>query len=105
MFCLHCGHTSAPDGNFCTFCGVAAQRPAALGRKRLLRLRDPRAIAGVCSGIALFYGWDVTVVRILFAVFTFLTTGVGILVYVAAWLLLPEAQYALASGNRTGSPV
>ena len=105
MFCLHCGHSSAPEVNFCSFCGVAAQKPAGLSRGRLVRPRYPRAIAGVCSGIALFYGWDVTLVRILFAVFTFLTTGVGILVYMAAWLLLPEAQYALVSGNRTGSPI
>ena len=105
MFCLHCGHSSAPEVNFCSFCGVAIQKSTELSRRRLVRPRQPRVIAGVCSGIALFYGWDVTVVRILFAIFTFLTTGVGILVYVAAWLLLPEAQYALAPGSRTGSPV
>ena len=105
MFCLHCGHAAAPEVNFCSFCGVAVQKSADLSRRRLLRSRQPRAIAGVCSGIALFYGWDVNVVRILFAVFTFLTTGVGILVYVAAWLLLPEAQPALTSGSRTSFPV
>ncbi len=104
MLCLHCGHSSAPDGNFCSFCGVAVQKPTGLSRRRLVRPRHPRAIAGVCSGLALFYGWDVNVVRILFAVFTFLTTGVGILVYVAAWLLLPEAQPALASGSHTSFP-
>ena len=105
MFCLHCGHSSAPEVNFCSFCGIAAPKPTGLSRRHLVRSRHPRAIAGVCSGIAHFYGWDVTVVRILFAVFTFLTTGVGILVYVAAWLLLPEAQYALASGSRAGSSI
>ena len=104
MLCLHCGHPSAPEVNFCSFCGVAAQKPANLSRRHLVRPRHPRMIAGVCSGIALFYGWEVNLVRILFAIFTCLTTGVGILVYVAAWLLLPEAQYALPSGRRTGSP-
>ena len=104
MLCLHCGHPSSPEVNFCSFCGIAVQQPASLMRRRLVRPRHPRVIAGVCSGIALFYGWDVMLVRIVFAVFTFLTTGVGILVYLAAWLLLPEAQYALPSGGRTGSP-
>ncbi len=104
MMCLQCGHVSAPDVNFCSFCGVAAQKPTSLSRRRLVRPRNPRIIAGVCSGVALFFGWDVMLVRILFAVFTCLTTGVGLLVYVAAWLLLPEAQYALPSGSRTGSP-
>lgn len=104
MLCLQCGHAFAPESNFCSYCGVAAQAPASLSLKRLVRPRHPRVIAGVCSGIALSYGWDANLVRILFAVFTFLTTGVGILVYVAAWLLLPEAQFALASGSQTGSP-
>lgn len=104
MLCLHCGHSSVPDSNFCSFCGIAAQKSTSLSRRRLVRPRHPRVIGGVCSGVALFYGWDVNLVRILFAIFTGLTTGVGILVYVAAWLLLPEAQFALPSGSRTGSP-
>ena len=103
MTCLHCGHSSALEVNYCSSCGVALQRSANLNLSRLVRPRSPRTIAGVCSGIALFYGWDVTLVRILFALFTCFTTGVGMLVYVAAWLLLPEAQYALPSGSRTGS--
>ncbi len=103
MFCLQCGHSSVSEVNFCSVCGVATEKPAGLSRQRLVRPRHPRAIAGVCSGIALFYGWNVNVVRILFAIFTFLTTGVGILVYVAAWLLLPESQYALEPGSRTSS--
>lgn len=104
MICPHCGHQSAPDSNFCCFCGTAAQKPASLSIRRLVRPRRPRIIAGVCSGIALYYGWDVAWVRVLFAVFTCLTTGIGILVYLAAWLLLPEAQYALSPGSHTGSP-
>ena len=105
MQCLYCGHSSAPEVNFCSFCGVATQQPASLTERRLIRPRQSRAIAGVCSGIALFYGWDVNLVRFLFVVFTCLTTGVGILVYMAAWVLLPEAQYALPPSGRTSYPV
>ncbi len=107
MSCLHCGHLSASEVNYCSLCGAALQTSAKSepGLSHLLRPRSPRMIAGVCSGIALFYGWDVTLVRILLALFTCLTTGVGMLLYVAAWLLLPEAQYALPPGSQTGSSV
>lgn len=104
MICQHCGHPSTLDSNFCSFCGTAAQKPVGLSIRRLVRPRHPRVIAGVCSGIALYYGWEVVWVRVVFAVFTCLTTGVGILVYLAAWLLFPEAPYVLAAGNHTGSP-
>jgi phage shock protein PspC (stress-responsive transcriptional regulator) len=46
-------------------------------------------IAGVCAGIADYLGVDVTIVRVAFAVFTFLG-GAGIPAYVACLLLIPE---------------
>jgi phage shock protein C len=62
---------------------------------KLVRPRHPRAIAGVCSGLAQHYGWDVTVLRLLVIVFTVGTSGFLILAYAAAWVLIPEGQYAL----------
>jgi phage shock protein C len=52
-------------------------------------------IAGVCAGFALHYGWDITVVRIVTAVIAFFSAGTGILAYLAAWVIIPEAPYAL----------
>jgi phage shock protein C len=51
-------------------------------------------IAGVCSGFALHYGWDLNLVRVITALFIVLT-GVGALAYIAAWIIIPEAPYAL----------
>jgi phage shock protein C len=51
-------------------------------------------IAGVCSGFALHYGWDLNLVRVITALFIILT-GVGALAYIAAWIIIPEAPYAL----------
>jgi phage shock protein C len=62
---------------------------------QLTRPRNNRMIAGVCAGFALHYGWDVTVVRILTAVIAFCSAGFGILAYLAAWVIIPEAPYAL----------
>ena len=59
------------------------------GGKRLLRLREGRMLAGVCAGLAGYFGWDVNLVRLAFGVFT-VFYGLGALLYVLAWLVLPE---------------
>ncbi len=46
-------------------------------------------LAGVCAGLAGYFGFDVTIVRVAFAAFTFLG-GAGIPVYLACLLLIPE---------------
>jgi phage shock protein C len=51
-------------------------------------------IAGVCSGFALHYGWDLSVVRVITAL-SIVFTGVGLFVYLAAWIIIPEAPYVL----------
>lgn len=58
--------------------------------RRLTRTRDGRMITGVCSGAAAYFDVDPTVVRILMAVLTVLTSGAGILLYVVATLIIPE---------------
>lgn len=94
MFCPVCGKQSAPDARFCSACGAAAVSQPVAARTRVVRPRAPRMIAGVCSGVAIHYGWDTAVTRIVLCVFTVLTSGLGILCYVAAWVLLPEAPFA-----------
>jgi phage shock protein C len=64
------------------------------GGKRLLRLGDGRMVAGVCTGLAAYFKLDVNLVRLAFGVFT-IFYGVGILIYLAAWAILPaEGQDA-----------
>ena len=46
-------------------------------------------LAGVCAGLADYLGVDTTIVRVAFAVFTFMG-GVGIPAYLACLLLIPE---------------
>jgi phage shock protein C len=58
------------------------------GGKRLLRLREGRRVAGVCVGLAGYFGVDVNLVRLGFGVFT-VFWGLGALVYALAWLMLP----------------
>jgi phage shock protein C len=58
--------------------------------KRLLRPRDGRMLAGVCMGLANYFGIDVNLVRLGFGVFTFVSWGLGALVYALAWAMIPE---------------
>lgn len=55
---------------------------------RLYRGRD-RKIAGVCGGIAEYFGWDPTVVRLGWIIFS-LAGGSGILAYIVAMIVMPE---------------
>lgn len=60
------------------------------GTKILVRSRKGRMVAGVCAGIADYYGLDVTLVRVLVAVVSIITGGTGVLAYLAAWMIIPD---------------
>jgi phage shock protein C len=59
------------------------------GGKRLLRIRQGRIVAGVCAGLGAYFGIDANLVRLAFGVLT-VFYGLGILLYLIAWLILPE---------------
>jgi phage shock protein PspC (stress-responsive transcriptional regulator) len=63
--------------------------PSSNGSKRLYRLRDGRVVAGVCAGLAAYFGIDPTLVRLAFALLT-IFGGTGILLYLCAWIVIPE---------------
>ena len=60
--------------------------------KKLTRSRSNRLIGGVLGGFAEYFGWDATLVRVIFVVVSFFSTAFpGILVYILAWILMPDA--------------
>ena len=71
---------------------TAETTPPTLDPSRPQPLRRPtsdRMIAGVAAGIANYLGADVTIIRIVLAVLTFVG-GAGVPIYLACWLLIPE---------------
>ena len=60
------------------------------GSKRLIRTREGRLVAGVCSGLGEYAGIDPTVVRLIFVALAVVTFGVFVLVYLTAWIVIPE---------------
>ena len=81
-------------------------QPAA---RELRRSTDDRMLAGVAGGIARYMNVDVTLVRVIIAALTLLN-GVGLALYIAAWLLIPEdgedqslaAAWIAGRQNRSG---
>lgn len=73
---------SAPD--------ASARKPgAAQPPSRLVRSSHGRMLAGVASGLAGYLGVEVLVVRIIFAALV-LGGGLGLPLYLACWLLIPD---------------
>jgi phage shock protein PspC (stress-responsive transcriptional regulator) len=72
---------------------------------QMLRSRDDRYIAGVCGGLARYLSIDPVVVRVILAALT-VVGGVGLVLYIAAWLLAPEegADKNLLESHLPGSP-
>jgi phage shock protein PspC (stress-responsive transcriptional regulator) len=66
---------------------VTVPEPAAV--RRLTRARDGRWFGGVCAGLGRYFEISPTVYRLAFAALAF-AGGTGILLYLAAWLVLPE---------------
>lgn len=49
-------------------------------------------IGGVCGGIAEYIDTDPTIVRLVWALVTVVSIGVGILAYLIAWIIIPEKE-------------
>ncbi len=69
--------------------------------KELKRSRTNRMIAGVCGGIGEYLDIDPNVIRLIWVVLTVLTSGAGILIYLLAWLIMPEDVPPAATGAGT----
>jgi phage shock protein C len=105
MYCAHCGKQMDAGALFCPACG-ATQQPVMVGRAplpgQLTRSRQQRMVAGVCGGLSLHYGWDLSLVRIVCALMIILT-GVGLIAYLVAWIVIPDEPYALPEQTGIGT--
>jgi phage shock protein PspC (stress-responsive transcriptional regulator) len=68
----------------------AAPRETA-GPKRLYLIKEGAMIAGVCNGLAAYFGVDPTVVRLIFVGLLILSTGFFAIAYLVLMVVLPEA--------------
>lgn len=59
----------------------------------LTRPQEGKMIAGVCAGLAQRFGWNPTLVRLLF-VLSCLLPGPQFVIYLALWVLMPKQQHS-----------
>jgi len=59
----------------------------------MLKKSRNKMIAGVCGGLANWWGWDPTIVRILYILVSIFSVAFpGILVYIILWVVMPPAD-------------
>lgn len=62
-------------------------------------------IAGVCGGLAKYFGWDATLVRVVWVLATLVSFGTGVIVYVVLWLVAPSEDSLDPPGAAPSGPV
>ena len=72
--------------------GMQAEPSKRRSQKKYYRDVDNQLLSGVSSGLAAYLTWDVAVVRIIFVVLAFVTSGTFVLIYLLLWLIVPKAE-------------
>jgi phage shock protein PspC (stress-responsive transcriptional regulator) len=98
MYCNQCGKVIQDDAAVCAYCGV--QVGASQVRRKLIRPRTGRKIAGVCLGFSEYFDVDVTLVRVVWLIAAFMTV-IGFLSYPIAWIIMPEEPMLLPTAVGT----
>lgn len=59
---------------------------------KLHRSTNDNMIAGVMGGIAEYYGWDATILRLIFFIVSAVSAAVpGLFIYIILWIVMPKA--------------
>ena len=97
MICQKCQKEIADGSNFCYYCGASTApaggpvaTPPSGEPRRLFRSVTDRKLGGVCAGLAEYMDMDISLVRVLAAISIFFY-GVGLMAYLVAWIVIPEA--------------
>ena len=73
------------------------------GYHRMYRDTDHRVIGGVCAGISAYWNIELWLVRLIFFVLAMM--GIGILIYIILYIVLPEARTTAEKIAMKGNPV
>jgi phage shock protein PspC (stress-responsive transcriptional regulator) len=100
MYCRSCGIEISNDFRYCPQCGTGTGKDALrceTGKpgRVLRRSRDEKQIAGVCAGIAKYLSVDVTFIRVLMVCLAVWPPGVGLILYVVCWIVVPQEPLLL----------
>ena len=79
------------------------QVPPQTQYRRLYRSETDRVLGGVAGGMAEYFAWDPNLVRLLWAI-TILFGGVGFLLYLVLWLVVPTYSRVYGVPQQPGTP-
>ena len=71
--------------------------------RKLFRDPDGKKIAGVCSGLSIYFNIDVVIIRVIFLI-SLIYVCAGLWVYLIIWLIAPEARTAAEKCELRGIP-
>lgn len=77
---------------------------SATTHKKLFRDGDDKFLGGVCAGLSHYLGVEPIWIRIIWLILT-LGFGIGFLVYIILWILIPEAKTTAEKLQMKGEPV
>ncbi len=80
------------------------ERFRSTGYRRIYRDPEHRYLGGVCSGMGAYWQIDPLVFRIIFLI-AFFGFGVGLIIYIILWIVIPEAKTAAQKLEMKGEPV
>jgi phage shock protein PspC (stress-responsive transcriptional regulator) len=75
------------------------------GKKKLYRSKSQKMIAGVCGGLAEFFEFDVSIIRVLWILGTITSIGIGIIAYIVLMFVFPEEQDNVTDKNMPASKI
>ena len=78
---------------------VPGEEPAEATPRKLYRSRTERSIAGICGGLAEYFGLDTSLVRI-GTLILILFGGLSIWAYIILWIVIPEEPARKFNINR-----
>ncbi len=64
-------------------------------KKKLTRSQSNKMLAGVCGGLAEYFGLDASLIRIIYVLGTIFTAFAGVLVYIVLWIVMPVGGHEL----------
>ncbi|MCK9579116.1 MAG: PspC domain-containing protein [Methanoregula sp.] len=70
--------------------------------KRLFRSKKERILGGVCGGLGEHLDIDPTVIRLVWALGSLISLGTGLIIYIIAWVLIPDECPADTGNSASG---
>lgn len=88
--CPYCAEEVRAAAIRCKHCGSYLDTRFAPGD--WYRSSHDRMIAGVCGGLAQQFGVPTAVIRLAFVLMTFFSAGIGLLIYLVLWIVMPSGD-------------